>query len=96
MNYCYHFIIKDFDGEFNFLEGNTEKYKTFSVPIEIEVTRVGKNGEEITNTISYRLQFIDSVRFVIAHYQILLIILLKEFIKLNVNTDMMVKNVKPV
>ena len=29
-----------------------------------------------------------------AHYQILIIILLKEFIKLNVNTDTMIKNVK--
>ena len=29
-----------------------------------------------------------------AHYQILSIIFLKEFIKLNVNTDMMMKNVK--
>ena len=29
-----------------------------------------------------------------AHHQILLIILLKEFMKLNVNTDTMVKNVK--
>ena len=29
-----------------------------------------------------------------AHYQILSIILLKEFIELNVNTDMMIKNVK--
>ena len=29
-----------------------------------------------------------------AHYLIFLIILLKEFIKLNVNTDMMIKNVK--
>ena len=28
------------------------------------------------------------------HYQILLIILLKEFIKLNVNTNTMIKNVK--
>ena len=29
------------------------------------------------------------------HYQILSIILLKEFIKLNVNRDRMIKNVKP-
>ena len=29
-----------------------------------------------------------------AHYQILLIIFLKEFIELNVNTDIMIKNVK--
>ena len=31
-----------------------------------------------------------------AHYQILSIIFLKEFIKLNVNSDMMKKNVKHV
>ena len=30
-----------------------------------------------------------------ARYQILSIIFLKEFIKLNVNTDTMIKNVKP-
>ena len=29
-----------------------------------------------------------------AHYQILSIIVLKEFIELNVNTDMIIKNVK--
>ena len=29
-----------------------------------------------------------------AYYQILLLILLKEFIKLNLNTDTMIKNVK--
>ena len=28
-----------------------------------EVKRVGKNGEEITKIISYKLQFIDSTRF---------------------------------
>ena len=44
---------------------------------------------------SYRLEFIDSGRFMCkAHYQILLIILLKEFIKLNINADMVIKNVK--
>ena len=31
-----------------------------------------------------------------AHYQILTIIFLKEFIELNVNTDMMIKNLKLV
>ena len=31
-----------------------------------------------------------------AHYQILLIILLKQFIKLSVNIDMIIKNVKHV
>ena len=36
---------------------------TFSVPVEKEVTRTDKNGKEITKTTSYRLQFIDSARF---------------------------------
>ena len=36
---------------------------TFTVPIEKEVTRIDKNGEEITKNISYILQFIDSARF---------------------------------
>ena len=34
---------------------------TFSVPIEKEIKRIEK---EITKTISYRLQFIDSVTFI--------------------------------
>ena len=39
------------------------KHITFTVPIEKEVTRIDKNGEKITKTISSRLQFIDSARF---------------------------------
>ena len=33
------------------------------VPLEKEVTRFDKNGEEIVKDISYILQFIDSARF---------------------------------
>ena len=40
----------------------TEKYITFTVAIEKEVTRIDKNGEEITKNISYILQFIDNTR----------------------------------
>ena len=39
---------------------NTEKWITFPVPIEKEFTRIGKNGEESTKTISDR--FADSER----------------------------------
>ena len=46
-----------------YLVENTEKYITFSVPVQKEVTRINKNGEEMTKIASYRLQFIDSVRF---------------------------------
>ena len=42
---------------------NIEKYITFIVPTKKEVTRIDKNGEEITKNISYILQFIDSARF---------------------------------
>ena len=40
-----------------------KKCITFSVRIEKEVTRIDKNGEEITKKIFYMLQFIDSARY---------------------------------
>ena len=57
-NYDYHFIIKElaeeFKKQFTCLGENTEKYITFTVPIEKEVTRIDKNGEEITkNLLTY-------------------------------------------
>ena len=66
-NHDYYFIIKklakEFKKLFTCLGKNTEKYITFTVPIEKEVTRTDKNGEEVTKNISYILQFIDSTRF---------------------------------
>ena len=57
--YDYHFIIKElakeFEGQFECLGENTEKYITFSVPIKKELD----NGK----TITYKLKFIDSFRF---------------------------------
>ena len=86
-NYDYHFIIKKVAEKFKktiyLFRKNTEKYITFTILIEKEVTRIDKNGGEITKNISYILKFIDSARFI--HYQILTIIFLKEFIELNVN-----------
>ena len=56
-NYNYHFIIKElaeeFKKQFPCLGENTEKYMIFTVPIEKEVLRIDKNGEEITKNISY-------------------------------------------
>ena len=58
--YDYHFIIKElaqeFKGEFDCLGENTEKYISFSVRIKKE----HNNGE----TITYKLKFINSCRFV--------------------------------
>ena len=46
-NYHYHFIIKElakeFEGDVNCLGENTEKYKTFSVPITNEIKKIDKN-----------------------------------------------------
>ena len=42
---------------------NTEKYITFTVLIEKQVTRIDKNGEEVTKNVCCILQFIDSARF---------------------------------
>ena len=58
--------------------------------------RIDKNGEEMTKNISYILQFIDNTRFMASSYQILSITFLKKFIELNINFDMMIKNVKHV
>ena len=65
--YDYHFIIKElaeeFEGEFECLGGNTEKYITFSVPIKKEITKKDKNGNDKITKTSYRIKFIDSYRF---------------------------------
>ena len=58
--YDYHFIIKElikeFDGNFECLGENTEKYITFSVPIK-------KKIENKNIQITYKIKFIDSYRF---------------------------------
>ena len=54
-NYDYHFIIKElaeeFKKQFTCSGENTEKYITFTVPIEKQVTRINKKGEEIAKSI---------------------------------------------
>ena len=66
-NYDNHFVkkelVEEFQKQFTCLGENIEKYITFTIPIEKEITRISDNGEEITKNISYILQFIDSARF---------------------------------
>ena len=66
-NYDYHFVIKElaneFHGEFECLGQNTEKYKTFCVPIEKEVIKINKDGNGSVITMSYKMKFNDSARF---------------------------------
>ena len=57
--YDYHFIVnviaKEFKGQFECLGDNTEKYITFSVPINKEL--------DYGKSIKYKIKFIDSFRF---------------------------------
>ena len=50
-NYDYYYIIrelaKEFEGKFEYLWEKTEKYKTFSVPIEEEVTDIDKGRMKV-------------------------------------------------
>ena len=97
-NYDYHFIIKElgneFEGQFECLVENTKKYKTFSIPVEIEIININKNGNESVVAISYKIRFIDSARFIVTYYQILLITSQKEFIKLNAKIVIAFLNLK--
>ena len=61
--YDYHFIIKElvkeFEGNSEYLSDNTEKYITFSVPIK-------KKIENKDLEITHKIKFIDSYRFMSA------------------------------
>ena len=68
-NYDYDFIIKEleneFKGQFECLGKSTENCNTFSIPIEKEVTKIDRDGNESVVTISYKIKLIDSARFII-------------------------------
>ena len=97
-NYDYHFIIKElaeeFKKQFTCLGENSQKYITFTLPTEKEVTKNDKNGEEVSKIYPQYYNLLTMQDLWQAHYQILLIVFLQEFIKLNINTDTMIKNLK--
>ena len=90
--YGYYCTIKDLAEEFGkqltCLAENIEKYLTFTVPIE--VTIIDKNWEQITKSILYIFNLLIEQDLWQVHSWILVIILLKKFIKLNTT----IKNVK--
>ena len=62
-SYDSHPIVKEFEKQVICLGENTEKYISFSVSKEREITRIDKKGNEITKIISYILEFTDGPRF---------------------------------
>ena len=65
--YDYHFIIKQLTKKlkdyFHCLGENTEKYIAFSVPIKKVLDNNNDNDKNKVKTITYRIKFIDSYRF---------------------------------
>ena len=47
----------------NVLGENKENYKFFSVPIKKEITNIDKDSNKIVEIISYKIKFIESMRF---------------------------------
>ena len=94
----YYFIIKELAEEskkqFNCLGENTDKYIIFTVRIDKEVTRIDKNGEKIAKHISCILQIIDSARFMVSSSNLFNNLSEGIRIKLNVNTNTKIKNVR--
>ena len=66
-NYDYHFTIKElankFEGQFQCIGENKEKYKTFSVPIKKEIIETDKDGNKTDESITYKIKFTNSERF---------------------------------
>ena len=66
-NYDYHFIIKElankFNGQFECIGLKKEKYKTFSALIKKKIVKIDKDDNKTDETISYKVKFIDNVRF---------------------------------
>ena len=52
-----------FEGQFKCLGENVEKYKTFSASVEKELAKIDEDGNESVLTISYKVKFIDTGRF---------------------------------
>ena len=70
---------------------NTEKYITFPVPIEKEVKRIDKKKSK---TVSYRLKFVDSSRFMGSSLWDHLKNLAEGIRRTKCKPDMIIKNVK--
>ena len=97
-NYDYHFIIKElaeeFEKQFTCLGENNKKYITFTVLVEKKLQELIKIEKKLQKTYLTYYYLLTAPDLWEAHYPFLSITILTEFIKLNVNTDTMIKNVK--
>ena len=77
--------------------GKQRKVQKFFCSNKKKIIKIDKDGNEIVAKILYKIEFIDSARFMVSslsNFQILLIILQKEVIKLNVKIVIVFLNMK--
>ena len=67
-------LANKFERKFECLGENTEKYKTFSIPVEKEVAKIDKNGSESAVIISNKINLLIVQDLWQLHYQMFLII----------------------
>ena len=73
-------LAKEFKKQFACLGENTEKYKTFTIPIKKEVTRIDKMEKKLQKIYLTYCDLLIAQDLWQAIYQILFIICLKDFI----------------
>ena len=73
--------------------GKHRKVQNFAIPIGKEVINIDRDGNKSVVTILYKIKFIGKDLWQV-HYHILLIILQKEFIKLNGKIIIVLLNIK--
>ena len=56
-------LANEFEGPFQCTGGNSEIYKSFSVPIKKKIVKIDKEGNKTDGSISQKIKFIDSMRF---------------------------------
>ena len=86
-------LTEKFQKRFTCLGECTKKCITSTVPIKKEGTRIDKI-EKLEKIYLTYYNLLNAQDLWQAHYQVLSIIFLKEFTKLNVNMDMIIKNVE--
>ena len=75
-------------------ENMLKNTQPFQFQYKKNLQKLIKKGEEITKTTSYRLQFIDSVKFMASLLSSLVNNDAKRIHKIKCNTNTMIKNVK--
>ena len=89
-------LAEEFGEQFTCMGENTEEHIPFSVSIERKLQELVKMEKILQKSYLTECNLLIAQNLWQAHYQILLIILLKKFIKSNVNMNMIIKNTKRV